>query len=116
MLASVMSIAVYAAPEQRACIARCFALREAALEIAYAIPGYRELDLKDKNRVYDLIRARLEINVGVNKVYDLREFLEEIAADILEGSMQYINEDRAAMLKEAHSLTDDELIRYVLEV
>lgn len=112
----VISIAVFAPPEQRAVISQSFALREAALNIAYQIPGYRDLDLEDKNRVYDLVRDRLDIASQEDRVMSFRELLEEIAVDIVEASMQRIGDPRAAMLEEAKTMTDEELVAFITEV
>lgn len=47
---------------------------------------------------------------------DARELLEEIAADMVAGSMQYMDLTRDEILDEARKLTDDELFEFVTEV
>lgn len=47
---------------------------------------------------------------------DAREFLEEIAVDMISGSMQYMGMTREEIADEARKLTDDELFDFVTEV
>lgn len=47
---------------------------------------------------------------------DAREFLEEIAVDMIYLSMEYIGKSRFEILEEARSLTDEELYNFVTNV
>lgn len=47
---------------------------------------------------------------------DVREFLEEIAADRIFLSMEYIGVPYEEMIEETRTMSDDELLKYVLEV
>lgn len=47
-------------PEQRKVINYYFDIREAALNIAYSFPGYREASRNTKNYIYDEVRKAVE--------------------------------------------------------
>ena len=46
-------------PEIAEVLTRCATLRNAALDICYQTPGYKELPLKEKNAFYESVYATL---------------------------------------------------------
>lgn len=48
-------------PEIAKVLNRCSTLRNAALDICYDTPGYKEMPLKEKNAFYDSVYAALSI-------------------------------------------------------
>lgn len=115
MLKDMMTIAVYPKEHNRAIATIDTTLKETASHIAYLIPGFREIDDDRKEYIKKLIYDQLENGVRKLVPYNFREFLEEIAADIMKLSMQFMDSSRLMILLEARELTDDELIELILE-
>ena len=61
MKTSIISVAAYVKDnEVRKVVLRSDCIRSRTLEKCYAIPGYAELPLKEKNAVYDKVRMIVE--------------------------------------------------------
>jgi len=55
----VVNVGAFASEEIKTELCRLARIREQALKLAYAIPGYEEMQREQRNRIYDEIRNSL---------------------------------------------------------